>query len=346
MTRNISIASGLIFILLTAAGCGSKAPQPGSSGSAPVEIDVLVIHPDTFSREVLANGSILAGESVILQSEISGRVTELRIREASSVKEGELLVKLYDADLQAQLKKFQSQLELAEKTADRLRQLVAVNGVTAQEYDQALNQVASLQADVEFTRAQIRKTEILAPFSGVIGLREISPGAIVSPGQKLATLQETNRLKVDFTVPESDVALLSGVEEVEVSTTGMEGRAKARIIGREPAADAQTRNIRVRALLEDGNHALYPGAFVTVHLKTASNTNAILIPTHVVIPDSRMKKVALIKSGVVEFREVKTGYRSGEKIEITQGLEPGDSLALNGLLFLKPGGSVRVKNVR
>jgi membrane fusion protein (multidrug efflux system) len=192
-----------LLALLSLGACGNKSKNQSAKdkNQGPVVIDASIATLQGFTNSVEASGSVLAGEFVELKSEVSGRIVMLNIQEGRPVTEGTLLVKLFDDDLKAQLKKSQAQLDLAEATEKRLKALLAVNGLNQQEYDQAMIQVNNIRADMDFIRAQIRKTEIRAPFSGNVGLRTVSMGAYVTPQDVLATLQQTSLLKIDFVLP-------------------------------------------------------------------------------------------------------------------------------------------------
>jgi len=337
-----------IGLLIAFAACNSKTnkdPSKNKSGG-PVTIDVSLARLQEFSNAVEANGTVLANEFVELKPEISGRIVVLNIQEGRQVAEGTLLVKLFDDDLQAQLKKYKAQLEIAVQNEQRLKSLLSVNGLNQQEYDQALTQVHNIQADIDYTIAQIRKTEIRAPFSGTIGLRSVSKGAYVSPQSIIASLQQTGILKIDFVIPELYASMIEMGKEVKVIADNPNTAFKAKIVAKEPQINTATRNIRVRAVLQDNSGSLHPGAFVKIMLDAGNNQKAILVPTNCIIPDTRNMKIVLIKGGKARFTVVETGYRNEEKVEILSGMEQGDTFAINGILFLKPDADVIIRNVK
>lgn len=336
------------FLLLTIASCNSKSGKDKAKNKSggPVTIDVSLAKLQEFSNAIEANGTVLANEFVELKPEISGRIVMLNIQEGRQVAEGTLLLKLFDDDLQAQLKKYESQMEIARQNEQRLKSLLSVNGLNQQEYDQALTQVHNIQADMDFTIAQIRKTEIRAPFSGTIGLRSVSKGAYVSPQDVIASLQQTGTLKIDFVMPELYASMITNGREVNVIADDPKVIFKARVIATEPQINTATRNIKVRAMLEDHSGKLQPGSFVKIILDAGSQKKAILVPTNCIIPDTRNKKIVLIKGGKARFTIVETGYRNEEKVEILSGMEQGDTFAVNGILFLKPDADVIIRNVK
>ncbi|MFN3447041.1 MAG: efflux RND transporter periplasmic adaptor subunit, partial [Bacteroidia bacterium] len=273
-------------------------------------------------------------------------IVKLNINEGETVAEGTLLVKLNDDDLQAQLRKSQSQLEIAQRNLKRLKSLLDANGLNQQEYDIADNQVKNTQADIDYTKAQIRKTEVRAPFTGLIGLRNVSPGAFVSNTSILATLQQVTSLKIDFVMPEDEAGILRKGDKIRVQSDNSEELFDATITAIEPQVNVGTRNLKFRALLTSRTSKLNPGAFVKVLIDAGKTNSAIMVPSNCIIPESRNKKVALIKNGKVAFTIVEIGYRGNDMVEITKGLNVGDSIAVNGLLFLKPDAAVKVKGIK
>ena len=335
---------GLTIATLTACNQskdGSLKPAP-----PPLAVDVIVAQPQPFSYDIDASGTVSAKEFVELRPEVGGRIVKLNINEGSKVAEGDLLVKLNDDELQAQLRKTKSQLEIAERNLGRLKTLKEAEGLNQQEYDIAENQVNNLQADMDYTKAQIRKTEIRAPFSGMIGLRNVSLGAYVNNLTLLATLQQTNELKIDFLLPESQSTLVHKGMRVNVKSNNQTKPIEATVAAIEPQVNTGTRNIKVRALLSQSSSQLIPGSFVHVSIPSAAENKAIIVPTNCVIPETRNKKVAVIKGGKILFTVVTTGYRTADKVEILSGLNPGDTIAVSGILFLKPDAPVKIKSVR
>lgn len=333
----------LLMGFLVACKSESKSNAP-SKGGGPVEADVVVIKNEKFSYGIEANGSVLANEFVELKPEISGRLVQLKIVEGTHVTEGTLLAKIYDEDLQAQLRKYQAQLEIANKTVERFGKLLEVNGLSQQEYDQAVSVADGLKADIDYTKAQIRKTEIRAPFSGLVGLRNVSPGAYVTQSQVLATLQQVNNLKVDFVLPENQMHYVKNGMMVNLKTAqGKQHQAK--VIAIEPQINAGTRNVKVRAIIQGNAEDVIPGSFVVVQIDASSSNGSILIPTNAIIPESRSKKVAVVKDGKIHMQEIETGYRTSDRVVVTKGLNEGDTVAVSAILFLKPGSPIKIKNV-
>ncbi len=336
----------LLLSLLVLAACQSKnnSAQQGATKPPSLKVQAFIVVPTKLDDNFNVSGSLLASEQTDLHTEISGRVTQLPIREGAQVKAGELLVKLYDADLQAQLKKLQVQLEIARKTEQRTKELLAAGGASQQDYDLASLQSSNIAADIDIIKSSISKTEIRAPFGGRIGLRNISPGAYITPATVIASIREVGHLKLDFDVPEKYSSIIKIGNEVSFSISGDAGNYLARVIATESDVNEQSRTLKVRALVQSVSDKLVPGSFANVKVSLASRPSALMIPTQALIPQARDKKVIVLKSGVANFVSVTTGFRSNKSIEITNGLHEQDTIITTGLLFVKPGAKVDISS--
>jgi membrane fusion protein (multidrug efflux system) len=340
IVRPLLVAS---FVVLF--GCSEKKDTFKQTPPPPPIVDVVVADMRNMSANLELNGSIVSNEFVQLMPETSGRLVYLNVPEGKVVSKGTVIARINDADLQAQLKKSQVQLEIATLSEERMRKLLAVNGVNQADYDLALNQVNSLKADMEITQALIDKTVIAAPFTGRVGLRQLSNGAYVTTSTVIATMQESNLLKVDFNVPEEYVEYIKIGSQVEVVVDNSSGATiPARIIAFEPQVDVSSRNITVRAVLS--NNSVSPGAFARVYLKMGSLRQAVQVPANSIIPEAKSKKVILVRNGTATQVEVETGIRQSSLIEITKGVSPGDTVVVSGVLFARPGRKVEVRSVK
>jgi membrane fusion protein, multidrug efflux system len=340
------LALWMVVSITALAGCGGKKEPPKAAGGPPpTVVDVIIARETHVSDELEVNGEVTANEFVELHPEVSGRLVFLNVPEGSQVSQGFVVARINDADLQAQLKRSTVQLELAKQSEGRLKQLLAVNGINQADYDAALNQVNALQAEIDYSQALIEKTVVRAPFAGTIGLRQVSPGAYVTPATTIATLQQVQQLKVDFSVPEEFGAILKKGDTVTVvSGLEVETPEAAVVSAVEPQASRETRTMKVRAILY--NTQARPGAFVKVRLRTATSAKSILIPTNAIIPDAMSKKVVTVKGGKAVFVEVETGVRQERFVEVTKGLQAGDSVVVDGVLFARPNAPVKVRDVK
>jgi len=330
---------------LAATGCKGK-PDPAKPKEAPpTAVDVIVAGVQALTNTVEANGNIVANEYVELHPEISGRITYLNVPEGHAIAQGTVIARINDADLQAQLSKSKVQLDLAQKTEDRYKQLLNVNGINQADYDNALNQVNSLKADIQYTQTLIDKTVIKAPFSGIVGLRQVSPGAFVTAANIIATIQQVSKVKIDFTIPEeySNLIKKGSLVDVEVDAA-QQIRKKAVVIATEPQVNQSTRNLKVRAVLREGT--ANPGAFVKVFVDAGGNKKAIMIPTNSIIPEDKNNQVILVKNGRASFVNVKTGVRESNNVEIVSGIQTGDSVVVTGVLFARPKSVLKIRSIK
>jgi membrane fusion protein (multidrug efflux system) len=315
----------------------------GANKNAPVGVNVFVVSPQSLDNDIVASGTLLAYDEIELHSEISGKIISLNINEGSTIKKGDLMVKLFDADLQAQLKKLQAQKETADKNEQRLKQLLNIKGIGEQDYDNVITQQKTLQADIDNINAMISKTEIRAPFNGTIGLKNISIGAYLTPSISIATIQNISQLKLDFTIPEKYGSVIKNGDMLQFKVDGSSEIFTAKTYAIEHKIDADTRSIKARALVQNTSSLLIPGAFAKIDVGLKKIDNALLIPTQCIIPDARFKKVAIVKNGKAEFKKVETGVRNETMIQITNGLEIGDTVITSGLLYVKPNSVLKIK---
>jgi membrane fusion protein, multidrug efflux system len=342
--------SALSFIiagtLLMTSSCKEKKDTfKQKNNSGPTIVDVIVASTEKISDRVEVNGTVVANEFAELRPEVSGLLTFLDVPEGKTVQKGTVIARINSADLEAQVNKSAVQLQLAETTEQRLKKLLDINGVNQADYDVAVNQINTLKADILYTKALIAKTIVKAPFTGVVGLRKVSAGAFVTPNNIIATMQQLSNLRIDFTIPEvyQKYVVKGGNVDVKVDPDSDEMQT-ARIIATEPQVNQSTRNITVRAQLNSGQTS--PGSFVKVYLRSNADKTSILIPANSIIPESRSKKVVVLKDGKALYITIETGARQEDYVEVTKGLNVGDSVVVSGVLFTRPDAPLKVRSVR
>jgi membrane fusion protein (multidrug efflux system) len=338
--KNAQSALFLLMAVFCLTACKHKTEKPRDR--LPVNVDVIIAEKVHFPSNIEVNGVSLSEEMIELHPEISGRLTYLNIPDGATVEKGAILAKINDADLQAQLQQQKIQLDLAQKTEQRLKQLLTVNGINQADYDIALSQVNTVNANIKVLNAQIDKTVVRAAFSGKLGLRMVSPGAYVTPQTLLGTLQETGNIKIDFTVPEFYTDLARVGNKVLIETNKSDDKQTAVISAIEPQINVETRNIKVRARLKNSN--ISPGSFVKVLL--AKDEEGIVVPSNALIPDASSNQVVIIKNRKAVFVKVETGIRNADVVEILGGINPGDSIIVSGVLFVRPNALVMVRSVK
>jgi membrane fusion protein (multidrug efflux system) len=346
----IWIAIAAVLAILLISKLNLKSDSPGSNSkvnpkSRQTLVDVWIVKPKPLQNKIFSNGTLISNEEVELRSEISGKVTRIMFSEGKRVRKGEVLVKINDSELQATLKKNKSRELLARDREYRFKQLLEKNLTSQQEYDLQLSELNSVLADVELTEAQIAKTEIIAPFDGVVGLRSVSVGSYISPMTPIASIQSINPMKVDFSVPQKYFGLVKEGKTIFVKLSATGKVYNGRIYAVEPKIDQNTRTVQARALVPNDRGELTPGAYVEIDIVLENLDQSILIPSETLIPDFEGEKVFIYKNGKAVPKIVVTGIRTEKEIQITSGLNAGDSLIVSGIIQLKPNGPVRINKV-
>ncbi len=347
-TAPLLLASTALALL---AGCHAKPDEAkgakgGKKDNGPALVDVLVARPTAVTDSTEANGAVVANDYVELHPEVNGRLTFLNVQEGHRVGKGTVIARINDADLQANLQKTRALLQVSRLSQERLEKLLKVQGVNQADYDLAVSQVRSNEADAAYTQAMLAKTVIRAPFAGVLGLRQVSPGAYVTPATIIATLQADTKLKVDFTLPEANGAVVRTGTVVTVQLAGNPPRRyPATVIAQESQINQTTRNLTVRAQLPAGVQAS-PGAFAKVSVSTGAARRSVLLPTNALMPGDQSDQVVLVQHGKAVMRDVRTGDRQQDHIAIVSGLVAGDSVVTNGVLFTQPGKPVKVRKAK
>jgi membrane fusion protein, multidrug efflux system len=337
-----------LLLLLSLFSCGKKSEETANFKRAPMPVDNIqgvIVGTSILDNAITAGGTLLPLEQTELHPEIAGRVIALNLPEGKKVSAGTLLVKLFDEDLQTQIRKIETQIAIARTTEQRLKGLLNVQGTSQQEYDLAALQTRNLEAEIELLKVKIRQTEIRAPFSGTIGLRQISPGAYITPATAVATIRDDHKLRLDFSVPEKYGALIRNGQSVKFHVDGSQRNYTATVTASEQSVAADTRDLHLRAIVNEQSADLVPGRFAEVDLSLTTQPKAIMIPTECVIPQARDKKVVVYRSGKAKFTTVTTGIRQSGKVEILSGLAVGDTIVTSGMLFLKPDTEFRFTKV-
>lgn len=345
----ILIASCMAMLFSYCSSDKQKEKIPaGAAGKRPssLTVEAHIVGKGTISQPLQLSGTLLPMEETELHPEISGRVVALQIKEGSFVTKGALLVKLFDGDLQAQLKKLNVQLQIAEKTEERNKELLKISGISQQDYDLSFLQVNNIKADIELLQTNIEKTEIRAPYSGRIGFKNISLGAYVTPATIVTTLRDVNRLKLEFSVPEQYSALMKSGQRVSFSIAGSNRKHVAELYATEAAVAATTRSLQVRGMVQAVDPQLIPGAFAKVDMDFARDENALLVPSQAILAQARSKKVVVYRNGKAIFTDVQTGIRDSAFVQILGGLQAGDTVVTTGLLGIRPDADIKISKVQ
>jgi membrane fusion protein (multidrug efflux system) len=338
----------LVIIIMILVGCDSKEgegqQQAGNGGNrarGPLVVDGFLVEERKVSETVEVPGSLMPGEETAIRAEVSGRVVRMNIPEGGIVKKGAVLVKLFDEDLQAQLRKLTVQLQISEKTAERQKELLSINGISQQDYDLATLSVDNLKADIEAVRISIAKTEIRAPYAGQVGLRNVSLGSYLSPTEVITTLRDVAQLKLEFFVPEKYAKAISKGYIVKFRVDGGAKDHSGTVLATEGNVNQATRTLKIRAIVKGNDRELVPGVFAKVNLQLGQNDSALMIPTQAVIPTARNKQVIVLRGDTALFSIVETGLRDSAYVQISGGLKKGDTVITTGLMAIRP--SVKLK---
>jgi len=322
----------------------SNSHKNNAAASAPrdqrMPVRMQVIQSQKLGDKVVAVGTILSNEEVEIRSEISGKVEKIYFTESARVKKGEILLKINDAEPQAQFVRAQYRQALAEQDAERQRQLFEKKLASAEEYEIAANQLNIAKADIQIIQAQIGKTEIRAPFDGMIGLRYVSEGSYISPATRITTLQDYISVKVDFTVPEKYASLIRKGDRISFTVEGVTRKFAGAVYAVEAKIDPTTRTLHLRALSSNPDGVLIPGAFANVEV-VLKEKETLTVPSYALIPELKGHRVFLYKNGKAESQSVEIGSRTDEFVEVTQGVQAGDTLITSGILQLQPGMGVQ-----
>lgn len=311
-----------------------------------LEVEGYIVTASEINNAIEASGSLLSNESIDLKPEMSGRITGIYFKEGQYVQKNALLVKLFDGDIKAQIGKLESQKALAAKTLERQEALLKIAAISQQELDISSNQISVYNADIDYNKALLLRTEIRAPFSGIIGIRNISEGAIVAQGNIIATLHQNNPLKIDFTLPEKYRPLVNNNDYFHFRVAGDTTRYRGQVYVIDPQIDMATRSVKIRGRVNNSAGKLSPGTFANVSLLLSKTAQALMVPSQAIIPGTRDKKIVISKNGVAQFVIVQTGLRTEKEVEITEGLQLGDTVLISGLMQVKEGRQVSFTNLQ
>jgi len=323
----------------------SANPENNNQTQQLLRVEAVVPGYSEVEDKIFATGSVLANEDVELSAEASGIITNIYFEEGRPVQKNDLLVKINDSELQAELQRAEFRLALAEQREERQRRLLERGGISQEDYDATLNEVNVLRAELQLIKARIEKTEIKAPFDGVIGLKFVSEGSYINPQTRIATLQDIDPVKIDFTVPERYISRVNINDVIKFNVQGVDSALTGNVYAIEPRIDSQTRTLRIRALSENKEQLLFPGAFANIELILNTVNEAVLIPNISVIPELNSQKVYLYKNGAVTEQRVTTGIRTNERVQIIEGISARDTVLTTGLLQVRPGDNVEFSKI-
>ncbi len=329
------VGSLLLAFVLTS--CGGDEEEVDADERPPMAVQVHVLAPTVLDNAIVTTGTLMANEEVDLVSELAGRVTSIGFTEGGNVSAGQVLLKINDDELQAQLRKAEANLKLAKDDNDRKEQLLAVKGISQEQYDAAQAQLAGLQAEADELKTRIAKSTIRAPFNGKVGLRSVSEGGFVGSNAVIAKLQQIDPIKVEFAMPERYGRIMKPGTAISFSLEGDTTTYAGNVYAVDPSVDATTRTVKVRAHSDNRAGHLLPGSFAKVDVRLERISDALVVPSEALIPDIQGQKVLVIKNGKATSQRVQTGIRSANTVQLTSGAQVGDSVLVTGLLAVREG---------
>ena len=306
-------------------------------------VDGIVAKTQIFNNYLSLSGSIEANEQVEIRSEVSGIVESINFQEGSFVSKGQLLFKVNDSELRAQLRQASTKQGLASENERRASLLLKKEAISQEEYDISVADFKSSQSQSQLIQAQIAKTSIRAPFSGKIGLRSISPGTYITPTVLVANLVNISKLKITFSIPEKYATQIKKNSNLTFTVTGSNTKYSAKIYAIEPSVDANTRTLQVRAVTEKSDGLLLAGTYANVELPLAIINDAIIIPSEAIVPIQNGKKVFISSNGTAKEVKIETSTRTDASILVLAGLKAGDTIITSGVLSLKPDTKIKVR---
>jgi membrane fusion protein (multidrug efflux system) len=339
----VLISAGLALPKWLGSRAKSTADVTGPAVEERLPVRVEEVQPGPLEELLITTGTVLANEQIDLVSEVSGKVEEILFREGSVVEAGAVLVKLDTSTLTAERERARHRFELVQRQEARQQELLDEGLVSEEEYESTLSQLNVLQAELLLSEVELEKAEIRAPFSGIIGLRAVSPGSYVSSQTRLTTLQDIDPVKVEFSVPEAYARDLAVGDPVRFRIKGLDGEFMGRVYALEPAIDLETRSLTLRATAPNPEGTLLPGAFAEVRVAVREVSEALSVPAIAVVPELGGKKIFVLEEGLAQPRVVETGIRTETRVQITRGLEPGERVIVSNIPRLRAGIAVETE---
>ncbi|WP_338407253.1 efflux RND transporter periplasmic adaptor subunit [uncultured Flavobacterium sp.] len=303
----------------------------------------IVLQYQTFDNMLSLSGSIEANEQVEIRSEVSGIVEGIYFNEGSYVSKGQLLFKVNDIELKAQLAQAKTKEDLASETERRAQLLLDKEAISLEELDIAKADYKLAQAQIQLIQAQIAKTSVRAPFSGKIGLRSISPGTYITPSILVAKLVNIGKLKITFSIPEKYINQVKPNSNLSFTVAGSSEKYEAKVYAIEPEVQISTRTLQVRAIAENKSGKLLPGTFANVEFPLDIIKDAVMVPSEAIISVQNGKKVFISYDGKAKEVMIETTTRTDASVLVLSGLKAGDTLITSGVMSLKNDVPVKVK---
>lgn len=315
-----------------------KKPDQPTAKPQGLPVETIVTSTAPLSNELSATGTLYSNESVVITAEVAGKVTQLFFDDGEKASAGQVLLQLDQSVLTAERDRAQANLSLSEANIRRAERLLQEQAISERERDEAYAKWRLDEASLRLTEAQLAKTVIKAPFSGMLGLRRVSIGEYLQPGETIVTLDDIDPIKVDFRVPEVFAHQLRVGQAIRMNVDAVPGRTfTGKVFAIDPQIDVNGRSVMMRAKVVQEEGPLRPGMFARIALVLEERPNALMIPEEALIPGGDRQQVFKVVDGKVEATVVETGLRTKGKVEITKGLEPGETIITAGQIKVRPG---------
>ena len=347
---NCPARAGLLALLMTSLLVSVQAvSQQSPPGRPTVAVIVEIVRYQPISDSLEALGTLRASESVRITASVSDTISQINFADGQSVAAGDLLVALTDTEESALLREAESLAEEAQRQYERIQRLVKLGNAAESLLDERHQQTRTAQARLEAVRSRLKDRLIIAPFAGRVGLRMVSPGALVSPGDVITTLVDDSSMKLDFTIPAIYLSTIQPGTLIEAYTPAYPERIfSGEVSSIDSTIDPVTRSIIVRALIPNADHALIPGMLMTLNLQRNAR-EAIVISEEAIIPQADKTFVMVVDTttqpNTVEQRLVTLGTRMPGQVEVIENLAPGETIVSHGTLKVRSGSTVRIKAV-
>lgn len=340
--------SGAACLALTLCGFTTPAVLAANGGAMPpMPVEAQPVTVGELVRTVEAVGTLRANESVILRPELQGRVEKILFDEGQPVKAGQPMVQLDDDQYRAELAEAIANRDLSDANYRRTEELIKRKVASVTDRDKAYAELQANEARVALKKEALSKMMLNAPFDGVAGLREVSVGDVVTPGQALMHVVDIDPIKVDFRVPELYVESVAAGQQLELTLDAFPGeRFRGEVYAIDPQIDVKGRSILIRATVPNIEGRLRPGLFARVELALKRFEDAITVPEEAIVPQGNKQLVYRIKEGKAEIVPVKLGIRRAAMVQVLEGLKPGDVVITAGQIKLRPGAPVHPVNLQ
>ena len=321
-----------------------KLEMPGKKQA--LQVDALIIKKEKLTNIFRTKGLLIPDEEVDLSFETSGKITQIYFSEGNAVRKGELLAKVNDKPLQAELKKLEAQLPLAQERVFRQKSLLAKDAVSQEAYESVATELEKLKADIELSKARIAQTELRAPFDGVLGLRLVSEGTYASPSTIVSKLTKISPLKIEFSVNEKQANDIKKGTQIDFKIENDKNTYKAIVYALESQLDENTLSLKVRARYQNSDRKLKPGHSATIEIVLDETENAIVVPSLSIVAEMGRDIAFIYKNGKAKQVELKKGTRTASSIQITDGLVEGDTLLVTGVMQLRDEMPVKIDKLK